>query len=392
MASRVLKYLAAFLVAALAAVYQLYIKQYLALTGIYPARRIQSIGNQRCEPVHGIEACEKIVLHQPTGLIYMSCSFPSKRRQWTPSLDRLNPDGFGSDYIAQYNPQTKQAIRMKFADLEPNRLSSHGFDIVTSNTNSSELWVYIINHRVHEKGDPKEVGADSAVHVFKGTSILNRKGSSRLTWIKTYESPLMHTPNDVVGSADGKSFYWTNDHGSAVSKWRKWEFPLQLAHSSVGYCHETEGCKLAATGLKAANGIAAARNGTYYVASMLGSVQVFEAQKDHTLVRGDTITVDRPLDNIAVGADGSVYAAGYPRVSDALRYIDNPKIKAASSGLKISKNDGKESFFGEKYKVETIFEDNGGKMPAASSVVVDTKRKLMFMHGLASPAVMICKL
>ena len=105
---------------------------------------------------------------------------------------------------------------MKFAGLEPNRLSLHGFDVVTSPTNSSELYFYLINHRVHPKGDPKQVGADSVVQVFRGTSIMNQKGSSRLTWMKTYKHELMHTPNDVVGAPDGKSFYWTNDHSKAV--------------------------------------------------------------------------------------------------------------------------------------------------------------------------------
>jgi len=386
------KIVATLVVALFAGAYQLYIKQYLALASIYPARKIQSIGSQRCEPIRGIEACEKIILHQPTGLLYMACSFASKRRQWTPSLDRLDPRGAGSDYIAQYNPKTKQTIRMKFADLEPNRLSSHGFDVVTSSTNSSELWFYIINHRVPEKGEPKDVGADSVVQVFKGTSILGKKGSSRMTWVKTYNSKHMHTPNDVVGSPDGKSFYWTNDHSSAVGKSRKLEQPLQLATSSVGYCHEKKGCKIAASGLRAANGIASAGNGTFYVGSLSGTIQAFEEQKDNTFTLGDTIKLDRPVDNLAVAADGALYAGAYPQLSQALANIDDSNVKAASSGLKITKNGGRGAFFGEKYQVETVFEDDGSKMGPASSVVVDSERKAMYLHGLVSSQLLVCKL
>jgi arylesterase/paraoxonase len=103
--------------------------------------------------------------------------------------------------------------------------------------------------------------------------------------------------------------------------------PLQLKSSSVGYCHETEGCKLAATGLRSLNGIATSGNGTYYAASVQGYIQSFEAQKDNTFTLGDTIKLgergplivrpstktdetspDRPIDNLAVAADGALYA------------------------------------------------------------------------------------
>lgn len=55
---RGMKVFAAIVVALFAGVYQLYVKQLLALTGIYPARQVQSIGSKRCEAVRGMEACE----------------------------------------------------------------------------------------------------------------------------------------------------------------------------------------------------------------------------------------------------------------------------------------------------------------------------------------------
>ena len=48
------------LVATLAAIYQLYIKDILAIAGIYPERNIELIGNEGCELVKGLEACESI--------------------------------------------------------------------------------------------------------------------------------------------------------------------------------------------------------------------------------------------------------------------------------------------------------------------------------------------
>lgn len=43
---------------------------------------------------------------------------------------------------------------------------------------------------------------------------------------------------------------------------------------------------------------------------MAGEVDVFEAQKDGSLSLTERIKVDRMLDNIAVAADGAVYAGG----------------------------------------------------------------------------------
>lgn len=55
--------------------------------------------------------------------------------------------------------------------------------------------------------------------------------------------------------------------------------------SSVGYCHIDDGCKIAIAGTHGSNGIAAAPNGTIYVAnSLYGGVLFLEPQADNTLV------------------------------------------------------------------------------------------------------------
>jgi sugar lactone lactonase YvrE len=73
--------------------------------------------------------------------------------------------------------------------------------------------VYLVNHRKPIGGkDAEEVGADSSIEIFKTTV-----GSETLTHITTIEDQVIITPNDLVGSPDGKSFYFTNDHGSKTS-------------------------------------------------------------------------------------------------------------------------------------------------------------------------------
>ena len=102
--------------------------------------------------------------------------------------------------------------------------------------------------------------------------------------------------------------------------------------SSVGYCHIDDGCKFAITGTHGSNGIAAAPNGTIYVAdSLFGGVLFLERQADNTLVVSESVKTgtryiaqctihipifslgfcpDHALDNIAVDADGQLWAAG----------------------------------------------------------------------------------
>ena len=60
--------------------------------------------------------------------------------------------------------------------------------------------------------------------------------------------------------------------------------------TSVGYCHIDDGCKFAITGTHSSNGIAAAPNGTVYVAdSLYGGVLFLEPQADNTLVISESV-------------------------------------------------------------------------------------------------------
>jgi hypothetical protein len=53
------------------------------------------------------------------------------------------------------------------------------------------------------------------VEVFKGTVKGKAKRKNELVHLRTvYDENVIRTPNDVVGSGDGKSFYFTNDFGA----------------------------------------------------------------------------------------------------------------------------------------------------------------------------------
>ena len=82
----------------------------------------------------------------------------------------------------------------------------HGMDVVPSEKNPNQLFVYMVNHRVPIVGDPAIIGADSVIEIFT-----THTNSGMMKHVTTVEDPVIMTPNDVLGYPDGKSFYFTND-------------------------------------------------------------------------------------------------------------------------------------------------------------------------------------
>ena len=153
------------------------------------------------------------MLHPPSGLLYLACSSPAKRQIWLPALRTLQDDNVVlDDYMATYDPATGDVTRLTFSGFPTSQgYGSHGLDVVPSSADPKELFVYAVNHRKPVHGQATLVGADSVVEIFKTTI-----GANTLTHVRTIESPIINTPNDLVGSPDGKSFYFTNDHGVKI--------------------------------------------------------------------------------------------------------------------------------------------------------------------------------
>lgn len=123
-------------------------------------------------------------------------------------MSQINVTGrLDVDYLATYDHSTAKITRLELVNFPTTRtLGVHGMDVVPSS--GKGLFVYLVNHRVPVNGqDPAKSGVDSVIEIFEGAV-----GSSKLKHLRTVEHPAILTPNDVVGSADGKSFYFTNDH------------------------------------------------------------------------------------------------------------------------------------------------------------------------------------
>ncbi|KAF8629870.1 hypothetical protein AX15_003229 [Amanita polypyramis BW_CC] len=374
-------------IAALVGIYQFHLKPLLAVVGYN--RKPDSIGNTNCDSVPQLQACEKLVIHQPTGGVYLACSTPASRPFWIPAVGRLNEAAASrDDYVAIYDPNTAKVTRLELSKFDNSRgLSVHGMDVVPDTADPNHLFVYLINHRAPPNGQSaKVVGADSAVEIFE-TSV----GGAVLSHIKTVEHSTIITPNDVVGYGDGKSFYVTNDHGEKTGILRELEL-FGRASSSVVYCHTETGCKYATKGIQGSNGIAKAENGTIYVAnSKGGGVYVLERQSDNSLVLSEYIKTDRLLDNISIDTNGAIWAAGFTNaLTLAYQHFANPSIPSPSSALRVTINTGPNAFYGEKYQIDKVFEDDGSLASGITSAAYDAERRRLFLHGIAAPQLVIC--
>ncbi|KAJ3926003.1 MAG: hypothetical protein NXY57DRAFT_780109 [Lentinula lateritia] len=381
------------LVAFLAVLYQIYISPLLQVIGVF--RTVENFGLDpaACRGLPEFQACEKIVLHQPNGILYLACSTPESRLAWTPAMGQLNAQNRSTDdYIATFDPATSKITRLELQNYHSDQpISVHGMDVVPSSTNRNELFVYLVNHRAppHEQ-DAETVGADSVVEIFKTTV-----SGNQLVHIKTVrDSNIILSPNDVAGDANGKGFYFTNDHSFKISHVRT--LRNVFSPTSVGYCHLDHGCKIVASGLYTNNGIVKAPelNASVYVASnMGGKISVFERQAvDDSLILMDVIHIGQALDNLSLDNNGHLWAAAFPKAQDMVEHLTkNPLHLSPVAAFKISVNTGPGSFYGEKYAVEKIFENDGTTVSGSTSVVHDSERGMLFMHGVASHQLVVCR-
>lgn len=379
------------LVAVVGSVYQLILAPVIHVGGVF--RKVDPLNNQNCQFVPELEGCEKMVHHLETGQVYLACSRIDGRPYWLPAVGLLNASGRPlNDHVATYDVSTGKIHRLQIEE-HPNAargLQVHGMDVVSSAADPSLLFVYLVNHRAPLVGDANVVGADSCIEIFS-----TRAGSSTLKHIATVEDPAIVTPNDIVGYPDGKSFYFTNDHAVKIGFSRVFEMYLNQASTTVGYCHIDHGCKIAARKLKGANGIVKSRtNDTIYVGSAHGDgVSVMDPQNDHTLLLSNIIsTGGLPMDNLSIDKNNALWAAFFPRGFEVLDRYKNLSLKAASGAFRITMNFGHSAYFGEKYKVDRLFEDDGGVAMGSTSIVHLPEHKQLLIHGISAPHLAICKI
>ncbi|CAE6479856.1 unnamed protein product [Rhizoctonia solani] len=303
--------------------------------------------------------------------------FNSTRLEETPS----------EDYVATYDTRSHKITKLSVIGfMDPRQLNVHGMDVVPDERNPDLLWVYLVNHRPPPPGSPSN-GADSAIEVFK-----THLGSSYMEWVRTFAHPeIIATPNDVVGGPNGKEAWFTNDYPAKQGLKRELHVYFQFGSTWVGYCHVETGCKVAADELYTSNGVIRTHDGRFWVASLMGGyVTVHEQQADKTLVQTEVIQLGPFIDNLSVAPDGSVIAATFPKADKVLKSFKDTKLTSPSSAHRVSINRGEGSYYGEKYKVQKIYEDDGAL--GSSATIAAVYGGNIYLHGLMSHRLQICKI
>ncbi|EMD37607.1 hypothetical protein CERSUDRAFT_114255 [Gelatoporia subvermispora B] len=375
------------LVVALAGLWQAVIGPFIGALGLF--RTIRPLRNDNCQIRSDLDGCEKFVLDHETGLLYMACVESASRSRWLPNMRALDASGMVNGTIVTYNADTSEVTRLNVVGGNfAQGFSLHGFDVVRSATNATELYFYMINHRTPRQGDAWKVGADSVIEILKGAD-----GSRTLEHVMTVQDPIIMTPNEVVGTADGKGFWFTNDHGSKTDWTREIEMFFPIPTTSVGYCHVDFGCKIAADRTTSSNGLAWDRSADlFYVGSTpRGTIGLYGRLPDNTLAYKDSVTLGEVMDNLDVDSEGTLWAATFPSGVKVLKRFRDTITDAPSAAWRI-KFDNVTAASGGNHEAEKIFEDDGTVVGVATSVVHDVERSLLYLHGLTSRQFAVCKI
>lgn len=73
---------------------------------------------------------------------------------------------------------------------------------------------------------------------------------------------------------------------------------------------------------------------------------------------------------------------GFPNVfTAAYKHGADPSVPSPSSAHRITINTGPQAFYGEKFKIDKIFEDDGSLASGTTSAAYDSERHRLFLHG-----------
>ena len=171
--------------------------------------------------------CSEIILHEPSGVLFLSCTPPTRHSQWHPYAGGYNTSAADTGYVATYDPCSKKVTKLTATGSKsPRGLSPFCMDIVPSTRNPLEFTIYLINMRPPSVGletnlppgirdeiasvRAKRRGPDPSVEVFRYFL-----GSDTMQHIATWaDEEIMIFPSDVVGLPDGEGFWFTNMYPS----------------------------------------------------------------------------------------------------------------------------------------------------------------------------------
>ncbi len=202
----------------------------------------------------------------------------------------------------------------------------HGIDLWVGPDGAQRL--FVVNHR-GGSGFTSVAGDVVAKHVIE---VFDVAADGALTYVRSYESLLLNSPNDVAASG-AQTFYATNDHRFGPGFARTLEDYLQLGLGNVVY-FDGSAFREVHTGTKYANGIAVTADGTsVYLAETIGG-RVTKFARDGSTGALTLVTQTgwvSGLDNLSIDTDGSVWVGAHPKLLAFVAHAADPSNKRSPS-------------------------------------------------------------
>ncbi len=327
------------------------------LKTLYQSGAFKSINEKECcdcLKVENLPGTEDIVIDRDSGIAFLSSH---DRRAY---VERSSKNGTIFIYpLDTYPGNPVPATRHIDFPFHP-----HGISLYK--TDNGKLLLFVINHRDLEL---------TTVEIFE-------YAGGTLTHVRSVESELMISPNDLLAVGD-EQFYFTNDHGTRSEFTRALEDYFQLPLGSVVFCSGSD-CRTAARGFTYTNGIALSRDGmTLYVSSTTGRfLRVLDRNpSDHTLKKRKDLKLNTGLDNIDVDEEGNLWVTGHPKLLTFVKHASDPGVNSPSQILRIDpEND---------FAHETVYVDSGEKVSGAS--VAARFRNRLLVGTVFEPFILDCR-
>ena len=300
---------------------------WLILNGFNHFARVAHDFDGSCAPVSGIAGPEDMAVDHASGRVFIS------------SLDRRDPEARGAVHL--FDPADPLAAG-GWRDItggEPAAFRPLGIDYYE---NDGVRRLFIVNE------------FNNAVEIF------DVGDDGVLTHRKTMTEKRLTSPNNVV-AVGPTQFYVTNDVKSGRETVAgKIDFLTRAAKGDVLY-FDGVAWRIAASGLRFANGIALAKDGReLHVAETAGrAVKTYaRAPESGRLTLLHSVSTPAAPDNLTIDADGALWVAGLPKPLALSLHAGDAKRLAPSSVMRLTGGGA-----------ATIYLDDGKELSASSSAV-----------------------
>ena len=206
----------------------------------------------------------------------------------------------------------------------------------------------------------------------KSVELYDVAGNGDLTHLETITERRLTSPNNIVATGP-RSFYISNDvEAGRSSMMGQLNF---LGRSSTGKIlfYDGQGWRLAADGLRFANGLAlSADKKTLYAAETSGgAIKVYARDPASNLLTVKrTIALSASPDNLTLGSDNEIWIGALPKPLMTPSQAKNPKILSPSMVIRLRDQDGEPD-------LTEIFESAGAQISASTVAAVSEGQLLV---------------